>query len=188
MSKCEERINRWWRDSWHSASGFSLVEIIIAMVLLALLMLSTALMFSRGKAFIRGQSARRVALTLAQEGLEIVNSMAFTTVEYNSPIGSCITESPPLDFNGNPLDGSLDGFVHYPDYSDYQRETCISYVMDDPITTSVVDILEDCNISTPDFEDCDYLRIQVTVSSTKTAAEVGYVDEVSLETIISRWR
>jgi len=167
------------------APGFTLIEVVISIVIMAVLFILFALMFSRGKAFIKGQGYRRVAINLAQERLEQINSMLFTTLENNWLVTDSvtITESPPETFSGVPMDGT----GGTPDYSDYTRQTFIGYIKDDPLT-SAVDILEDCHIDTPYFDACDFLRVRVTVSSTKSAAEAGRVDEVSLETILSRWQ
>ncbi len=160
-----------------SQGGFTLVEVIIATVMMTALLSSLIKVFTRGKAVNDGQKDRRVAIDLAKERLEQIDTLSFSNVE-NNLLGSTL-EQPPRNMSGVPING----WNGRPNYNTYQRTTFVGYLKDDPLTTAV-DIIEDCGLGT---ETCNYLRVRVVVSSTKTVYQVGRVEDVVLETVLSRW-
>ncbi len=123
-----------------SEKGMSLIEVLIAGVIFAFVLISFGYMFAVAQGLLGGEGERRMALTLAQEGLETRQAAAATTAGFVTleglVAGGTIVE--------NPVDAT--------DYPNHQRQTTIVYVED-----------ADYDDDTPADPPTNSLRITVTV-------------------------
>ncbi len=171
-------------------AGFSLIEIVVAMVVMAIMMTSVMLMFTKGRGYIRGQADRRVALSFAQQRLEEIDSLFFDDlVDLDITTGDSlimsITETPPYA-RFNDTSDPLDGSNGMPDYSFLECETKLEYV-DVILVSPAAWIFETVICSN---YPCDYIRANVTVSLTdvqKATGHKGYFADISLEKVVSDW-
>jgi len=89
----------------HNQNGFSLLEIMISLVLLALIMLPMAVMFGHGAAFLRNNEIENTALLLAQRELEEIKTMEFEDIgDENKNVtqdGTTYTVNTSVTENGN---------------------------------------------------------------------------------------
>jgi len=169
--------------------GFTLVEVIVSAVILAIVFGSAALMFSRGKGFSKGQGRKRICVELAQQRLEqyMDPSMTFATLAA-SIASSPITEPTPTDtigIGGSPMNGQ----GGRPDYRGYTRQTTIEYVMDDPAIDgngdgngANDDLLLPCNLAQVGCG--NFIRVTVTVSTdAANEAYEGLVEPVTVSSV-----
>ena len=69
-------------------SGFAILEVLIAAVVLSITAVGMALMFSTGQAYVLGEGDTRVALYLAQEQLEQFRAAGWASVPITDPNAS----------------------------------------------------------------------------------------------------
>jgi prepilin-type N-terminal cleavage/methylation domain-containing protein len=97
----------------NSQSGFSLVEVIVAIVLLAIMMIIMGRIYATETLFVVKQGDRRQATFLAKEALEAASVLEFSTVASN------MATTVENDVNG---------------YTGFTRTTLYDYVLDDDFT------------------------------------------------------
>jgi len=117
--------------------GFSLVEVCVAMVVFAIIMVFMAKMYGVGTTYTVKQGDRRKATFLAKEALEGIIGQGFSQVETNYTIPSTVT---------NTLTGS--------GYTTFNRTIWLDYVDDNDFTSTTIG-------------NTNAIRVATIVSSTK---------------------
>jgi prepilin-type N-terminal cleavage/methylation domain-containing protein len=111
-------------DSRPPQAGFTFVELMITMVFLSIALLAVTIQFPIGLSLSQSAEDLTLETNLAQELLEEIKSIPWNLIDsYDG-----LSENPPQDIGGNPLDGN-GGRANF---SQYQRDVQVSYA--DPVT------------------------------------------------------
>ena len=110
-------------------SGFSMIEVLIAAVIVAIAIVGLFMMYSTGQALVQAQGSNRVAVQLAQQRVEELRAGGFGTALL--PDGRQET-----------------AFVSIPDNPGYERTTVISGVCPNDFSTAWV-VNDDCTPAQP---------------------------------------
>ena len=76
------------RRSTGPASGFAILEVVIAAIVLSITAVGMALMFSTGQAYVLGEGDTRVAIFLAQQQIEQVRAAGWNSAPITDPNAS----------------------------------------------------------------------------------------------------
>jgi uncharacterized protein (TIGR02598 family) len=124
-------------------SGFTFVELMITLAFLSIALLAVTGLFPMGLSVSQSAEDLTVETNLAQELLEEIKTFTFDQIDsYDG-----VSENPPLDVGGNPMDGT----GGRPDFNHYRRDVVVMYA--DPVTFDTT--------STPS----SYKRVEVTVTN-----------------------
>ncbi len=125
---------------FRNQAGFTFVELMITMVFLSIALLAVTSLFPMGLSISQSAEDLTLETNLAQELLEEIKTIPWDLIgSYDG-----LSENPPEDIGGNPLDGT-GGRANF---SQYRRDVIVRYA--DPVTldtTSVPSQLKRVEIS-----------------------------------------
>ena len=125
---------------FRNQAGFTFVELMITMVFLSIALLAVTSLFPMGLSISQSAEDLTIETNLAQELLEEIKTIPWDLIgSYDG-----LSENPPEDIGGNPLDGT-GGRANF---SQYRRDVIVRYA--DPVTldtTSVPSQLKRVEIS-----------------------------------------
>ncbi len=154
-----ERIKQKIRTSTlDTESGFTLVEVIVAIVMFAIVMVFMAKMYAVGTIFVAKQGDRRQATSLARETLEQYAALEFSTVE--SPLLADPT-----------VPAVLTPAISGSEYANFNQKVTLDYLDEFDFTSST-------NVNS------NVVGIEVIISS--AGGTTGFQD-VTLENVITNW-
>ncbi len=139
-------------------SGFTLVEVLVAIVMFAIVMIFMAKMYAVGTIFVAKQGDRRQATSLARETMEQYVALEFSTVE------SPLIADPTVPAVLTPAIGG----------SEYASFNC----------TVTLDYLDEFDFTSSTNVNSNVVGIEIIISSASGAQ--GFQD-VTLENVVTNW-